>query len=132
LQSLPNLGWYPSFPVRSRQAFNFIFFLGKDVQSDEQIDAFIQEYADTAYHPSCTNKMGDSADLLAVVDNQARVFGVDNLRVIDASIMPSVVSGNLNAPTIMMAEKLADCILGNEPLPRSNARVYKTPEKGQR
>lgn len=76
--------------------------------------------------------MGNSADPMAVVDNQARVFGVENLRVIDASIMPSVVSGNLNAPTIMMAEKLADCILGNETLPRSSAQVYKTPEKGQR
>ncbi|KXJ05253.1 Choline dehydrogenase, mitochondrial, partial [Exaiptasia diaphana] len=106
--------------------------LGKDAQTDEEIDAFIRQYADTAYHPSCTCKMGDSDDNMAVVDNQGRVFGVENLRVIDSSIMPSIVSGNLNAPTIMIAEKMADCILGNQPLPRSNAPVYQTPEKGQR
>ncbi|KAK3726507.1 hypothetical protein QZH41_014249, partial [Actinostola sp. cb2023] len=105
---------------------------GKDVQSDEELDAFIRKYADTAYHPSCTCRMGDPSDGTAVVDSEARVFGVENLRVVDASIMPSIVSGNLNAPTIMMAEKMADHILGNELLPKSEAPVYKTPETGQR
>ncbi|EDO38958.1 predicted protein, partial [Nematostella vectensis] len=83
-------------------------------------------------YPSCTCKMGSASDPLAVVDNAARVFHVDNLRVVDASIMPSVVSGNLNAPTVMIAEKIADAILGKDPLPRSKAPVFKTPEKGQR
>ena len=69
---------------------------------------------------------------MTVVDSHTRVLGVDNLRVVDASIMPSVVSGNLNGPTIMLAEKAADLILGNPALPRSNVPVYKTPEKGQR
>ena len=69
---------------------------------------------------------------MTVVDSHTRVLGVDNLRVVDASIMPSVVSGNLNGPTIMLAEKAADLILGNPALPRSNVPVYKTPEMGQR
>lgn len=69
---------------------------------------------------------------MAVVDNKTEVFGVENLRIVDASIMPSVVSGNLNGPTVMIAEKAADIILGNPPLPKTNAPVYKTPEKGRR
>ena len=66
----------------------------------------------SAYHPSCTAKMGSTADDTAVVDSSCRVIGLDNLRVVDASIMPSIVSGNLNAPTIMLAEKAADLIKG--------------------
>lgn len=98
---------------------------GSDIQSDEQIDAFIRQKSDSAYHPSCTCKMGDSNDAMAVVDPQTRVIGVEGLRVVDASIMPSVVSGNLNGPTIMLAEKAADIILGNNPLTKSNASVWK-------
>jgi len=97
---------------------------GPDVQTDEQIDEFVRNYGDSSYHPSCTCKMGDEKDPMAVVDPQTRVIGLQNLRVVDASIMPSVVSGNLNGPTIMVAEKAADIIRGRPPLPRSTARVY--------
>lgn len=103
-----------------------------EAQSDDEIDAFVRRKADSAYHPSCTCKMGDESDPMAVVDNTTRVIGTENLRVVDASIMPSVVSGNLNGPTIMVAEKAADIIRGIKPLPRSTAPVYSTPETGQR
>lgn len=100
---------------------------GPGVQSDEEIDAFVREKADSAYHPSCTCKMGAADDPMAVVDNEARVYGVNNLRVVDASIMPSVVSGNLNAPTIMLAEKCADHIRGRAPITPSTAAVWEPP-----
>lgn len=87
---------------------------GANVQSDEELDAWVREHVESAYHPSCSCKMG--SDEMAVVDGNTRVHGIDKLRVVDASIMPSIVSGNLNAPTIMMAEKAADIILGNSQL----------------
>jgi len=96
---------------------------GEHAQSDEEIDAFVRARADSAYHPSCSCKMG--TDAMAVVDPEARVHGLEALRVVDASIMPSVVSGNLNAPTIMMGEKCSDMILGKPALAPSNAPVYK-------
>ena len=98
---------------------------GPAVQTDAQIDAHIRASAETAYHPSCSCRMG--SDALAVVDAAARVHGVQGLRVVDASIMPDVVSGNLNAPTIMMAEKLADVIRGKVALPPSDAPVFVHP-----
>ncbi|CAD7685086.1 unnamed protein product [Nyctereutes procyonoides] len=98
---------------------------GSHVQSDTEIDAFVRAKADSAYHPSCTCKMGQPSDPTAVVDPQARVLGVENLRVVDASIMPSVVSGNLNAPTIMIAEKAADIIKGQPALWDEDVPVYK-------
>ncbi len=85
---------------------------GADVQTDEQIDAFVRAKVESAYHPSCSCKMGRPEDPMAVVDSQARVHGLEGLRVVDSSIMPSVTTGNLNAPTIMLAEKAADHILG--------------------
>ena len=97
---------------------------GKDAISDEAIDAFIRDKVETAYHPSCSCKMGREDDPMAVVDSQARVIGVSGLRVVDASIMPSITTGNLNAPTIMLAEKAADHILGKPLLPPSNADFY--------
>jgi choline dehydrogenase len=101
---------------------------GAEVTTDAEIDAFVRAKAESAYHPSGTCKMALDTDPLAVVDHEARVHGVAGLRVVDASIMPSIVSGNLNAPTIMMAEKLADTILGRAALPRSDAPVYAAPE----
>ena len=101
------------------------FIPGEDVQSDEDIDAYIKAETITGYHVSCTCKMGSENDPNAVVNNKASVIGVENLRVVDASIMPSIVSGNLNGPTVMLAEKVADIILGNEALPRSDAPVFK-------
>ena len=99
-------------------------FLGINCKTDEEIDAFVRGYAKTDYHPCGTCKMGADNDPTAVVDKNTRVFGVDNLRVVDASVMPSVVSGNLNAATIMIAEKSADCILAKLPLPKEHVPVY--------
>jgi len=98
---------------------------GAEVNTDAEIDAFVRRKADSAYHPSCTCKMG--VDENAVVDAETRVHGLQGLRVVDASIMPDVVSGNLNAPTIMMAEKAADMILGKAPPASGNAPVYEAP-----
>jgi choline dehydrogenase len=83
---------------------------GPHVQSDEEIAEYIRNYVETLYHPVGTCKMGN--DAMAVVDAHLRVHGVEGLRVIDASIMPTVVGGNTNAPTIMIAEKAADLIKG--------------------
>ena len=99
---------------------------GPAVQTDAQIDAHIRANAETAYHPSCTCRMG--TDDMAVTDGSARVHGVQSLRVVDSSIMPNVVSGNLNVPTIMMAEKLADAIRGVEPLRASDAPYFVHPQ----
>jgi choline dehydrogenase len=101
---------------------------GAGCVSDEAIDAFVRDDIDTAYHPSCTCKMGSPADPFAVVDPETRVIGVDALRVVDSSIMPSITNGNLNAPTIMLAEKAADMIRGLDPLPASNAPYYVAPD----
>lgn len=100
---------------------------GPEVQSDADIDAFIRKKADSAYHPSCTCKMGSPSDPMAVLNSEARVLGLERLRVVDASIMPSIVSGNLNAPTIMMAEKAADIIRGRPALVDSGVSVYQPP-----
>jgi choline dehydrogenase len=101
---------------------------GAECVSDEAIDAFVRDYVDTAYHPSCTCKMGSPGDPFAVVDPETRVIGVEALRVVDSSIMPAITNGNLNAPTIMLAEKAADMIRGLDPLPASNAPYYVAPD----
>jgi len=93
---------------------------GEDVQSDAALDDFIRDHAESAYHPCGTCRMGRSDDPMAVVDAQARVIGVDGLRVADSSIFPRITNGNLNAPSIMVGEKAADHILGKAPLPRAN------------
>jgi choline dehydrogenase-like flavoprotein len=95
--------------IFSQQAFDPYcgdeVFPGADVQSEEAIMAFIRKRAETIYHPIGTCKMG--TDDLAVVDPQLNVHGLQSLSVVDASIMPTLVSGNTNAPTIMIAEKFA-------------------------
>ncbi|MDM7860307.1 choline dehydrogenase [Alteromonas sp. ASW11-36] len=83
---------------------------GEDAQSDEELLAFIREKSETIYHPIGTCKIGAKDDPMAVVDEQLRVYGVQKLRVVDASVMPSLVGGNTNAPTIMIAERAADFI----------------------
>ncbi|MFL9875385.1 choline dehydrogenase [Paraburkholderia megapolitana] len=95
---------------------------GARLQSDAEIDAFVRARAETAYHPSCSCAMG--YDDMAVVDDEGRVHGIDGLRVVDASIMPLITTGNLNAPTIMIAEKIADRIRGRTALARSTARYF--------
>jgi choline dehydrogenase len=97
---------------------------GADVQTDAQIDDFIRQHVESAYHPSCSCQMGSADDPMAVVDPQTRVIGVEALRVVDSSIMPSITNGNLNAPTIMLAEKAADHILGKPLLPAADVSSY--------
>jgi choline dehydrogenase len=87
----------------------------------------VRAKAESAYHPSCTCKMGPDSDPMAVVDAECRVYGVERLRVVDASIMPSIPSCNLNAPTIMLAEKAADLIRGREPPDPLDAPVHIAP-----
>src|SRR5438874_1342070 len=100
---------------------------GAGVETDEQIDAFIRDKAESAFHPSCTCRMGSVTDPRAVVDPHTRVIGVEALRVVDSSIMPSITTGNLNAPTIMLAEKAADHIRGAALLPRAAVPYYSAP-----
>jgi len=95
---------------------------GEAVQSDDEIDGFVRATVQSAYHPCGTCKMG--TDPMAVVDPQNRVHGMEGLRVVDSSIMPAIVTGNLNAPTIMIAEKAADAIRGRDPLPPSDAPAW--------
>jgi choline dehydrogenase len=103
-------------------------FPGKDVETDEQIDAWIRQHAETIYHPVGTCKMGADGDEMAVVGADLKVRGIEGLRVVDASIMPTLVGGNTNAPTIMIAEKISDVIRGRAALSPQDAPVY---EEGQ-
>lgn len=101
---------------------------GAEVTSDAAIDAFVRARAESAYHPCGTCRMGDPRDPTAVVDPEARLIGIERLRVVDSSIMPSITNGNLNAPTIMIGEKAADHIRGRAPLAPSNAPFYVAPD----
>ena len=87
---------------------------GSSVKTDEQIDAFVRQNAETIYHPVGTVRMG--ADDKAPLDGDLRVKGIEGLRVVDASVMPTLIGGNTNAPTIMIAEKVADKIRGRPAL----------------
>ncbi len=88
---------------------------GATIQSDHDIDAWVRQNVESAYHPSCSCKIGSDEDPMAVLDSQCRVRGFEGLRVIDSSVFPSITNGNLNAPTIMVAEKMSDAILSNSP-----------------
>ncbi len=105
---------------------------GSAITSDADIDAWVRANAESAYHPSCTCRMGAPDDPLAVVDPHTRVIGIDALRVVDSSIFPTITNGNLNAPTIMSGEKAADLILGKDPLPASNAPYWQDEHWGTR
>ena len=100
---------------------------GKDVQSDEQLDGFIRDHVESAYHPCGTCRMGRADDPASVVDPECRVIGVDGLRVADSSIFPRITNGNLNAPSIMTGEKASDHILGRTPLAPSNQEPWINP-----
>ncbi|MBV8564480.1 MAG: choline dehydrogenase, partial [Methylobacteriaceae bacterium] len=101
---------------------------GAAATSDEAIDAFLKDKLESAYHPCGTCKMGRAGDPMAVVDAAGRVIGLEGLRVVDTSIMPLITTGNLNAPAIMIGEKVSDAILGRDPLPPSNAPYYIAPD----
>ena len=101
---------------------------GPKVNSDSEIDGFIREHCESAYHPCGTCKMGSATDPMAVVDNECRVIGIEALRVADSSIMPQVTNGNLNGPTIMIGEKASDHILGRDPLAPSNQEPWINPD----
>ena len=117
------IGMQPAFdPFRKRELDP-----GESVRTDDEIDAWVRQNVETAYHPTCTCKMGAEDDDMAVVDSKCRVRGIDSLRVVDSSIFPTVPNGNTNAPTIMVGEKAADIIRGHDPLPPSNAESYVAP-----
>lgn len=103
---------------------------GSHIQSNDEIDAFVRQFVESAYHPSCSCKMGE--DKMAVVDSQTKVRGLHGLRVVDSSIFPTIPNGNLNAPTIMVAERASDMILNRELLPPSTAPVLLSTSAGQR
>ncbi|HAS15343.1 MAG TPA: choline dehydrogenase, partial [Idiomarina abyssalis] len=104
---------------------------GKDIVTDEQIDAFVRDAVESAYHPCGSCRMGAEDDDMAVIDSQMRVRGLQGLRVIDSSVFPTIPNGNLNAPTIMVAERAAD-IIKHQNLPRAEVDVYKDPQWQQR
>ena len=97
---------------------------GADVRSDDEIDAFIREHAESAYHPCGTCRMGAADDPMSVVDPELRVIGVDALRVADSSVFPRITNGNINAPSIMVGEKAADHLLGRNMLPPENLQPW--------
>ena len=100
---------------------------GADVQTDEELNAFISEHVESAYHPCGTCRMGRRDDPNAVVDPTGQVIGVEGLRVADSSIFPRITNGNLNGPSIMVGEKMSDHILGLDPLGRSNDEPWLHP-----
>ena len=101
---------------------------GLNIESDAQIDQWVQENVESAYHPSCSCKMGAADDPTAVVTPDLKVRGVDQLRVVDSSVFPTIPNGNLNGPTIMVAEKASDHILGTGLLPSEDVPIWYAPD----
>ena len=100
---------------------------GPAVETDQEIMAWVAKDSETALHPSCTTKIGPQSDPMAVLDpSTMQVWGTQGLRVVDAGCMPNVSNGNTYAPTMMIAEKAADLILGNDPLPPDHTEVYRS------
>ena len=101
---------------------------GINIQSDDELNDFIKDAVESAYHPTGTCRMGSPSDQHAVVDPECRVIGVKNLRVADCSIFPRITNGNLNGPSIMTGEKAGDHILGNAPLSRCEQEPWIHPD----
>jgi choline dehydrogenase len=97
---------------------------GADVQTDAQIDQWVRQNVESAYHPSCSVKIGADNDPMAVLDAQCRARGIEQLRVVDSSVFPAITNGNLNAPTIMLAERAADIIKGELLVAENDAPVW--------
>jgi choline dehydrogenase len=118
------IGMQPAFDAYRKREIE----PGEKVESDDEIDAWVRENVETAYHPTCTCKIGADDDPMAVVDTKCKVMGIESLRIVDSSIFPTVPNGNTNAPTIMVGEKAADIIRGKDPLPPSTAKAYVAPD----
>ena len=101
-------------------------FPGDICKSDSDLDTKLNSHTTSQWHLACTARMGLKTDKYAVVDNSGRVHGFNGLRVVDASIMPFAPNGNTNAPTIMIAEKISDKILGSKPLPRLDLQTWQS------
>tara|TARA_B100001027_G_scaffold156337_1_gene110020 strand:- start:397 stop:801 length:405 start_codon:yes stop_codon:yes gene_type:complete len=101
-------------------------FPGEDYKSDADLDSKLNSHTTSQWHLACTARMGLKTDKFAVVDNSGKVHGVTGLRVVDASIMPFAPNGNTNAPTIMIAEKISDKILGSKPLKRLDLETWQS------
>lgn len=101
---------------------------GEAVKSDDELDEFVRSNVESAYHPCGTVRMGRRDDPGAVVDSEARVIGVNGLRVADSSIFPRIPNGNLNGPSIMVGEKVSDFLLGLDPLPADNSEPWSSPD----
>ena len=111
-----------------RQYVKYEIQPGDRLRTDDELDEFILQNVESAYHPCGTCKMGDTSDPMAVVDKFTKVIGVEKLRVVDSSIFPQITNGNLNGPTIMVGEKASDHILGNDPMPRVNETAWIHPQ----
>ncbi len=101
---------------------------GTNTQSDDQLDEFIRQNVGSAFHPCGTCTMGEKSNPMTVIDSDCKVVGFENLRVVDSSIFPQITNGNLNAPSLMVAEKAADIILGKQPLPATMQQPFVHPD----